>query len=148
MDGADTRLQERVLRLRAYSPYGVSHCEWPRAIQGVQRLQSDSANAPVVLENVQEIAEKKMSDECKCGFDHWPLSCKDENTPDKRAARSFATAGSHAPLSGVWRCSGDIICCGTLRIAVLDIDTQPSDEFKARLGAWMCRTLNKAQGNQ
>lgn len=60
---------------------------------------------------------------------------------------SFAapTGSARPPLSGRWRYSGDLLCCGTLRIAALDIDTQPSDEFKARLLEWMCETLNQAQ---
>lgn len=74
---------------------------------------------------------------------HRLLAESERNEP---AESRFAEArGYTAPLSGEWRCSGDIICCGTLRIAVLDIDTQPSDEFKAKLGAWMCRTMNEAQ---
>lgn len=88
-----------------------------------------------------------MSDEnpriryCIHGMDK--LACDICKPPSELApARGYT-----APLSGEWRCSGDIICCGTLRIAVLDIDTQPSDEFKAKLGAWMCRTMNEAQYN-
>jgi hypothetical protein len=31
-----------------------------------------------------------MSDECKCGFDHWPMPCKKENPPNHRAKSSLA----------------------------------------------------------
>jgi hypothetical protein len=50
------------------------------------------------------------------------------------------------PLTGQWRYSNGYLCCGTLRIAKMDIDTNPSTEFETELFEWICKTLNK--GNQ
>lgn len=45
-----------------------------------------------------------MSDECKCGFDHWPMPCRDEKPANERAASSLAApAGSTAQIApGSW----------------------------------------------
>lgn len=42
----------------------------------------------------------------------------------------------------VWHHGSGVLCCGTLRIAVIDIDTQPSKEFTDELLEWVCETLN------
>lgn len=61
-------------------------------------------------------------------------------------AAERASAGYTPPLMGNWRHSNGVICCGTLRIANVDIDTNPSEEFKSELLGWICKTLNAAQG--
>lgn len=38
-----------------------------------------------------------MSDECKCGFDHWPLPCKDEKATSD-------TPETDEALRRVWYC--------------------------------------------
>ena len=48
-----------------------------------------------------------------------------------------------APLSGRWHYGNGILCCGTLRIAALSIDTNPADSFKVELINWMCDRLNE-----
>lgn len=35
-----------------------------------------------------------MSEECKCGFDHWPLPCREERPVAKRKAHSLHRDGS------------------------------------------------------
>jgi len=50
-----------------------------------------------------------------------------------------------APLSGRWRNSAGVLCCGTLRIAVESFDTDPAPEVKQRIMDWMCAILNAAQ---
>lgn len=42
-----------------------------------------------------------MGNECKCGFDHWPLPCKDEKPPNERVESSLAPASGSAPLPSV-----------------------------------------------
>lgn len=46
------------------------------------------------------------------------------------------------PLKAHFRHNNGYICCGTLRIAKEDIDTNPSDTFKKELFDWICETLN------
>lgn len=48
------------------------------------------------------------------------------------------------PLLGCWRHGNGAICCGTLRIAREDFDTQPSRECKDEILDWVCSTLNAA----
>lgn len=91
---------------------------------------------------------RSSDDEPKCTRCKAPLDENGECPDCGEEAHSLQRSRSPAPLSGEWRCSGHMICCGTLRIAVFDIDTQPSDEFVAKLGAWMCHTLNEAQGRK
>lgn len=45
-------------------------------------------------------------------------------------------------LTGRWRVSRDGVFCGTLRIAVFDFDTDPSDEFKDAVCKQMESALN------
>ena len=47
------------------------------------------------------------------------------------------------PLYGEWRHSKGYIICGTVRIAVQDFDTDPSEEFKKEILDWICETLNR-----
>ena len=46
------------------------------------------------------------------------------------------------PLYGQWRHNNGYICCGTLRIAKADFDTDPSPEFQQRVFDWVCQQLN------
>src|SRR5687768_1516167 len=46
------------------------------------------------------------------------------------------------PLSGEWRHGSGYLMCGTFRIAKADFDTDPSDEWKARIFDWMVAQLN------
>jgi hypothetical protein len=53
------------------------------------------------------------------------------STEKTTPATSRASNCSDAPtLTGRWRVSEGLLCCGTLRIAKFDFDTDPSDEFK------------------
>lgn len=52
------------------------------------------------------------------------------------------------PLSGDWRHTNGYLICGTMRIARMDFDTDPSDEFKQQLFDWIVDTLNKETENQ
>jgi len=45
-------------------------------------------------------------------------------------------------LTGRWRISEGVLCCGTLRIASFDFDTDPSDEFKQGVYKQMLDALN------
>lgn len=47
-----------------------------------------------------------------------------------------------APLTGQWRYSNGVLCCGTLRVMRDDWDTNPAPEFRAQVMEWACRTLN------
>ncbi len=49
------------------------------------------------------------------------------------------------PLQGEWRYDNLFLCCGTVRIAHIDIDTNPSPEFIKELFDWICTRLNKKQ---
>lgn len=51
-------------------------------------------------------------------------------------------AHGEPPLSGRWRHSNGVLCCGTLRIATDSFDTDPSEEFKGELWSWVCEKLN------
>lgn len=53
-----------------------------------------------------------------------------------------------APLTGQWGHGNETLVCGTLRIANLDIDTNPDTEFKGTMLDWMCRSLNKAVSDE
>jgi hypothetical protein len=52
-----------------------------------------------------------------------------------------------APLSGEWRHAEGFLICGTLRIARVDFDTDPSEGFRVRMFDWICDTLNAAQND-
>lgn len=52
------------------------------------------------------------------------------------------------PLRGEWRHSNGIICCGSLRIAVADFDTQPSPEFVTEVFDWICKTMNRSYSSK
>lgn len=43
-----------------------------------------------------------------------------------------------------WRHNSNYICAGSMRIAKVDIDTNPSTEYTNELLDWMCKTLNEA----
>ena len=49
--------------------------------------------------------------------------------------------------SGDYRISNQILCKGTIRIAVFDIDTDPSDEFKNELFEFVLNRLNTRTSN-
>ncbi|ANN70883.1 hypothetical protein BAU08_05645 [Bordetella bronchialis] len=51
-------------------------------------------------------------------------------------------APTDAPLSGKWHHGNGILCCGSLRIAAIDIDTQPAEAVQAEILDWMCARLN------
>jgi len=51
----------------------------------------------------------------------------------------------NTPLQGEWRHNAGIICCGTLRIAQADFDTDPTEEVKKEILDWVCKTLNDEQ---
>lgn len=53
-------------------------------------------------------------------------------------------ARSSLPLTGEWRYGHGVLCCGTLRIARSDFDTNPSPEFQQEVFDWICDTLNSA----
>ena len=49
------------------------------------------------------------------------------------------------PLISEWRHNKGQLCCGTLRIAKCDFDTDPSPKFQKRVMDWICETLNNAE---
>lgn len=51
------------------------------------------------------------------------------------------------PLTGRWHHGNGNLVCGTIRIAVEDIDTLPSEQVKTELFDWICHTLNEATKN-
>ena len=55
------------------------------------------------------------------------------------------SSGCSAPLAGEWRHGGGVLCCGTLRIATADLDTDPAPNFQREVMDWICATLNVAQ---
>lgn len=48
------------------------------------------------------------------------------------------------PLLGRWHHGSGTLVCGTIRIADESFDTDPCDEFKQEVFAWMCGVLNDA----
>lgn len=48
------------------------------------------------------------------------------------------------PLPGRWHHGNGVLVSGTIRIARWDCDTNPPVEFRDRMMAWMCDTLNAA----
>lgn len=48
------------------------------------------------------------------------------------------------PLLGHWRHGNGVICCGSMRIAHEDFDTDPAREFADEVLDWACNTLNAA----
>lgn len=51
-----------------------------------------------------------------------------------------------SPLNARWHHGGGYLCCGTVRIACEDFDTDPSDEFRKEMFDWIVKTLNAAEG--
>ncbi len=49
------------------------------------------------------------------------------------------------PFSGEWRHNNGYLICGTLRIAVQDFDTSPSEKMKKEIFDWIVQSLNAAQ---
>jgi hypothetical protein len=47
------------------------------------------------------------------------------------------------PITGNWRYGNGYVCCGTMRIFRIDIDTNPGEEYINELMDWVCQTLNK-----
>jgi hypothetical protein len=58
----------------------------------------------------------------------------------------YAQSQSEPSISGHWHHGNGTLCCGTLRIAREDFDTNPNPEFKKEIFDWICTTLNKANG--
>lgn len=56
-----------------------------------------------------------------------------------------AEAPTPRPLEGEWRANEGYLCCGTLRIARADFDTDPSPEFRREVFEWMASMLNNAR---
>ena len=63
----------------------------------------------------------------------------------KPASGCTGPSSCSAPLAGNWRHGAGVLCCGTLRIAAEDFDTDPSPEFRRKIMDWICATLNAAQ---
>lgn len=49
------------------------------------------------------------------------------------------------PFSGEWRHGNGYLICGTLRIAVQNFDSDPSETMKKEVFDWICQTLNQEQ---
>ena len=49
------------------------------------------------------------------------------------------------PLQGEWRYDNPFLCCGSVKIAHIDIDTSPCPEFIKELLDWVCVRLNEKQ---
>jgi hypothetical protein len=49
---------------------------------------------------------------------------------------------TNRPLLGTWRHNNGYLCCGTLRIARADFDTDPDEKFRIILFDWMVARLN------
>jgi hypothetical protein len=58
-------------------------------------------------------------------------------------AKWFPVVEAFKPLSGSWRYNNGYVCCGSMRIFRIDIDTNPSEEYINNLMNWVCKTLNK-----
>lgn len=58
---------------------------------------------------------------------------------------SPASAGSEPPLIGRWHHGNGMLVCGTIRVATMNFDTDPSPEFRDEVFEWITDTLNKAQ---
>lgn len=85
-----------------------------------------------------------MSDECKCGFDHWPLPCKDEKPPNERAQSSFAAPAGYTAAQQL-----DMLCeilrnvnNGVMHINAANFDHAALD---LEVAASKLRTLEKAK---
>ena len=64
-------------------------------------------------------------------------------TKDKTQPNCDSSGCSDASfLTGRWRINEGVLCCGTLRIANFDFDTDPSDEFKQGVYKQMLDALN------
>lgn len=48
------------------------------------------------------------------------------------------------PLLGHWRHGDGNICCGTLRIAKANFDTDPTPELQTEILDWICKKLNQS----
>lgn len=47
------------------------------------------------------------------------------------------------PIGGTWRNGNNqFLCCGTMRVAREDFDTNPSEEYKKEVFDWICDALN------
>ena len=47
------------------------------------------------------------------------------------------------PLTGEWRHGNGAICCGTLRIARADFDTDPDPEYQREILDYLCASANQ-----
>lgn len=59
-------------------------------------------------------------------------------------AAPTAPQAQEPPLLGRWRHNNGVVCNGSMRIFLADIDTNPSVEFTEKLMTWVCDTLNTA----
>lgn len=88
----------------------------------------------------------------KCGLEMTPDNARvhpeyflhDNCLPDELKPKAKSPL-VQKPLTGRWRWSNGTLCCGTMRIARLDFDTDPSHEFQEELLDWICNTLNEAK---
>lgn len=53
-----------------------------------------------------------------------------------------------APLTGEWHHGNNTLVCGTIRVANIDIDTNPGNEFNGCILDWMCISLNKSVSDE
>jgi len=63
---------------------------------------------------------------------------------EREKLRARLALGSAAPLAGKWRHGGGVLCCGTLRVASEDFDTDPAPDFRREVMDWICAALNAA----
>lgn len=75
------------------------------------------------------------------GIRYIDLKGREYCSPDCRSA-----ANAVSPLNSEWHHGSGYLCCGTVRIAREDFDTNPSGEFKTEMFDWIVKTLNAAEG--
>lgn len=66
--------------------------------------------------------------DCSCGWSQ-PMD-EPESFPDSPLGNSE------------WHHGNGVLCCGTLRIATADFDTNPSEEFREEMFDWIVAKLN------
>jgi hypothetical protein len=49
---------------------------------------------------------------------------------------------NESPLYGKWHHGNGVLVCGSVRVAVADFDSNPSDEVKKEIFDWICKSLN------
>lgn len=63
----------------------------------------------------------------------------------EKILEKYFGGGDSRPLSSEWRHNQGYLCCGTLRIAVMDFDTDPTEARKKEIFDWIVATLNAAK---